>query len=152
MRMKIHPQAGALADGKPKSSLALNNEEFTRIKAIFLSWTEPENLDAQLKAEDQDLILARGKIRILIQDVEMSEGHLQAMSEKLFGRPFQVLANPQLMKVEESAREAYLHGLAKRMFGIRFEYCSFRQYQGIMAALVKQKQRQDNRAAEPVLT
>ena len=96
--MKIHPQAGALADGKPKSSLALNNEEFTRIKAIFLSWTEPENLDAQLKAEDQDLILARGKIRILIQDVEMSEGHLQAMSEKLFGRPFQVLANPQLMK------------------------------------------------------
>ena len=82
----------------------------------------------------------------------MSEGHLQTHSERLAGRPFQSLVDPQLLKVEESAREAYIHGLAKQHVRHPIRILHVQAVSGHHCPLVKQRKRQDQRATEPALT
>lgn len=47
-RAAIHIKAGATVEGEPISSMDLTEELFKPIKAIFLSWSKPDDLEAQL--------------------------------------------------------------------------------------------------------
>jgi len=91
VRKKIHIKVGAVQkDGTPKSSKALNNHELDRCLAEFWVWSDPANLDKQLRQLDQPYTRAQG-----------SESAQFFLTE---------------IGIEEHGRKAYLDSICKRIF------------------------------------
>lgn len=85
-RKRIHVAAGAVKYGKPKSSLYLNNGDIDRVLAIFRSYSDPANLQAQLDAVNQPVKRALCAAQFLLED----------------------------LGIADASREAYLDGICKR--------------------------------------
>jgi Protein of unknown function (DUF1018) len=120
MRHEIHKAA----IGFDKSSLDLTNAELDKVLAKFRSYSEGDNLDAQLAAEDQP---AHRKQALVANVRELAAGVVD----------------------REGTEAAYLDGLARRMFKVpEWHALSERQLQ-VLRGVVTRRKRQLAKGGNP---
>lgn len=112
MRHTLHIRAL----GYDKSSKDLTNPEFDSILAVFRSYSQPDDLRAQLRIQDQP------------------EHRLEAHRERAHK-----LASEA--GVDEWGRESYIEAIAQRVIGRSFERCSETEVAKICGILALQARR-----------
>lgn len=88
-RMRIHEQVC----GTAKSSKCLTNQQLDKVLAIFWSWSKSDDLDAQIRQDNQPAIRCRGICRHLLDlfseidtDLYIAEDRKDAYIDGLFSR------------------------------------------------------------------
>jgi hypothetical protein len=122
-RHEIHKQAL----GVMKSSRDFTNADFDKVLAAFLAITEPDNLNAQLKA------------------IEQPELRVKMMTERIYELAKQVVDKP-------GSEQRYLDGLSRKVFRCDLADLSERQLgalTGIVTARVRQLERRNQPKQAP---
>jgi hypothetical protein len=116
LRMKIHVKVGAVDRlGQPKSSKALNNREIDRCLAEFWVWSEPLNLNAQLRQLDQPFTRAMGSEEAVffLKEIGVEEAdqkrYLDTICRRIFKKPLMDLADHEWPDVLAALNHTRMH-------------------------------------------
>lgn len=104
-RLELHAEVLGIQDFDPDdpahrsavSSKRISNAVFTKVLAAFRALSDPSNLNAQLRAENQPLIRARGALSNLMKRMGTSPEYVEGIAQNTFKRS---LANCEFDQVK----------------------------------------------------
>ena len=93
-RLEIHAEVLGIQDFDPDdplhrsavSSKGMKNGVFTKVLAAFRALSDPGNLNAQLRVEDQPLIRARGALSSLMKRMDARPEYVEGIARNTFKR------------------------------------------------------------------